>query len=285
MRRRAVLQFLALGGAAAVLAACSQRLSSTATAPDTQPALTIIPTNPAPGSEASIAVAVASSLQSVMDAFAQVYHTQTNLPLPQLQAASSTALVQQIIGGAAFDVLCAADQAAYKPLIEAGSVNAKEIHPIAKTSVVIVARPDTALKNFTDVTASGLKIVAADEKVPLGRYTTILLNAIGKRSRERGFAKNVSANIVSYEESATAVTQKFFTGEVDVAIVYASDLAQHPAESYRIIELPAGVDIQSTYFAALLPNAKTGSMEFMNLLLDRAQAGVWSAHGFTPINS
>jgi molybdate transport system substrate-binding protein len=230
-----------------------------------------------------LSLAVASSLAAVMPALGARYATLYKAPQPLTQAAASSALAQQIVAGAQFDVFVAADMSAMQPLIAANIIAESNIHAIAQTDLVIVTRLDSGLVSITDLTKPGVKIVVADETVPVGRYTTLLLKAIQKRTRENGFAASFTQNVVSYEDKASAVAQKFFAGDVDVAVMYAADLHGHEPTTYSIIPLPKKVQITSTYFAVVLPEAKIGAIEFVNLLTDATNTAVWSEYGFRTI--
>jgi molybdate transport system substrate-binding protein len=230
-----------------------------------------------------LSLAVASSLAAVMPALGARYATLYKAPQPLTEAAASSALAQQIVAGAQFDVFVAADMSAMQPLIAANIIAESNIHAIAQTDLVIVTRLDSGLVSITDLTKPGVKIVVADETVPAGRYTTLLLKAIQKRTGENGFVASFTQNVVSYEDKASAVVQKFFAGDVDVAVMYAADLHGHAPTTYSIIPLPKKVQITSTYFAVVLPEAKIGAIEFVNLLTDATNTAVWSEYGFRTI--
>lgn len=282
MRRRRIFGMIGASLFGGVLSACG--------VPATLPTTSGTPSGMSTANDGSSAVsneplslAVASSLAAVMQALGPRYAKLYKAPQPLTQAAASSALAQQIVAGAQFDVFIAADMSAMQPLIAANIIAESDVHAIAQTDLVIVARPDRGLVSITDLTKPGVKIVVADETVPAGRYTTLLLKAIQKRTGEIGFVASFTQNVVSYEDKASAVTQKFFAGDVDVAVMYAADLHGREPATYTIIPLPKQVHITSTYFAVVLPGAKIGAIEFVNLLTDATNTAVWSEYGFRTI--
>lgn len=280
MQRRDVLRLFVQGSVALVASACSTAPETTPAAPDGAAPPTIAPTSDASGASNSVALAIASSLERVIQAFLPIYTQQTALPTPNYQAASSSVLAQQITGGAAFDIFCSADKLSLTPLIEAGILNKYDIHTLASTELVVIAQPSSTLQQVNDITTAGTAIVVGDASVPVGRYTELLWKAIIKRGKNPEFLTSVQANIVSYEDKASSVVQKFFAGEADVAVVYAADLAGRDPGSYRILTLPPGVSVKSKYYGVLLPGSKIGSIEFLNLLLDSAHTDIWKQYGF-----
>lgn len=276
MRRRTFMGIMGTTLIGGVLSACGfvQNSTQTTTEPNAQ-----ANSNSAVSAE-PLSLAIASSLTHVIKPFGLRYAGLYRAPEPIAQAAASGTLAQQIVEGAAFDVFIAADMAALQPLIEANIIDKVNIQPVAKSEMVIVARPESTVATIEDLKVEGRKIVIADEKVPAGRYTTLLLRAIQKRSKDKAFTEAFTQNIVSYEDKATAVSQKFFAGDADVAVMYAADLYGHAPDTYRIIPLPKGVSISSTYFGVILPNAKLGAIEFMNMLNDATYAPIWSEYGF-----
>jgi ABC-type molybdate transport system substrate-binding protein len=172
-----------------------------------------------------------------------------------------------------------------RPLIDAKLVMQADIHPLVQTDIVIVARTNRGIVTLEDVQKTGTKIVVGDAQVPIGRYTQLLLKAIAKRSGDRTFTEAFTQNIVSYEDKAAAVTQKFFAGDADVAVLYRSDLYGADTNDYVVLPLPKQVTLKSTYVSVVLPGAKQGAIDFVNMLTNPAHAGIWSRHGFRPLGT
>ena len=275
MQRRTLFRIIGLGIAGGMVSRCG----SAPSAGNPLDAITNL-TGPSVVSSTPLSIAIASSLAGVMQEFGAKFVAQYGALKPEFEAASSSAHALQIIAGARFDIFIAADMVAMLPLIDAKIIKKFDIHPVAQSELIIVARPEASVASVADLSKPGLKIVIADEKVPVGRYTNRLLRAIQKRNKDKTFIASFTENVVSYEEKASAVTQKFFSGEADVAVMYAADVHGRAANTYTIVPLPKGVKISSTYLAALLPNPRIGSIEFVNMLTNPEYNAVWSDYGF-----
>jgi molybdate transport system substrate-binding protein len=275
-----MIRMVGMGALAAMLSACGGKRSDTAATGSIDGSSG----TPSASSEA-LSCAVASSLEKIMPSFSRLFVETYSLPSPTFQAAASGTLATQIAEGAPFDVFLAADVVAMRPLIDAKLVTQADIQPVVQTDIVIVARTNRGIVTLEDVQKTGTKIVVGDAQVPIGRYTQLLLNAISKSTGNRSFTEAFTQNIVSYEDKAAAVTQKFFAGDADVAVLYRSDLYGSDTNDYVVLPMPTQVSLQSTYVSVVLPGAKHGAIDFVNVLTNPAHAGIWSKHGFRPLGT
>jgi molybdate transport system substrate-binding protein len=275
-----MIRIVGMGALGAVLSACGgARSETTATGSIDGSAGT------PPARSEALSCAVASSLKKIMPIFSRLFVENYSLPSPTFQAAASGTLATQIAEGAPFDVFLAADVVAMRPLIDAKLVMQANIHPVVQTDIVIVARTKRGIVTLDDIRTSGTKIVVGDAQVPIGRYTQLLLKAISKRTGDRTFTEAFTQNIVSYEDKAAAVSQKFFAGDADVAVLYRSDLYGYDSNDYVVVPLPKQVSLKSTYVSVVLPGAKQGAIDFVNLLTNPTHAGIWSKYGFRPLGT
>lgn len=280
INRRGMIRIVGMGALGAVLSACGGERTETAATGSLDGS-----SGTPPVRSDALSCAVASSLEKIMPVFSRLFVENYSLPSPTFQAAASGTLATQIAEGAPFDLFLAADSVAMRPLIDAKLVMQADIHPVVQTDIVIVARTNRGIVTLDDIRTSGTKIVVGDAQVPIGRYTQLLLKAISKRTGDRTFTEAFTQNIVSYEDKATAVSQKFFAGDADVAVLYRSDLYGNDTNDYVVLPLPTKVSLQSTYVSVVLPGAKQGAIDFVNLLTNPAHAGIWSKYGFRPLGT
>ena len=280
MDRRGMIRIVGMGALGAVLSACGGERSETVGTGSIDGSA-----GTPPARSEALSCAVASSLETIMPIFSRLFVENYSLPSPTFQAAASGTLATQIVEGAPFDIFLAADVVAMRPLIDAKLVMQADIHPLVQTDIVIVARTNRGIVTLEDVQKTGTKIVVGDAQVPVGRYTQLLLKAISKRSGDRTFTEAFTQNIVSYEDKAAAVNQKFFAGDADVAVLYRSDLYGADTNDYVVLPLPKQVSLKSTYVSVVLPGAKQGAIDFVNMLTNPAHAGIWSRHGFRPLGT
>ena len=84
--------------------------------------------------------------------------------------------------------------------------------------VVIVPKSNPAgIKTFEDIAKPGVKLVLAEEGVPVGDYAREALTSAGIETQ-------AMANVVSNEQDDASVVAKITSGEADAGIVYVSDV-------------------------------------------------------------
>lgn len=258
MHRRKVISLGTSALGLAVLIACNQS-----------------PTNTSTG----LHLAVAASLNDVMQALDAAFVRQHARSATVIQTAGSGALAQQIVDGARFDLFAAADHTAMAKIIDAGIINATDVTVIAHADLVVIAHPNSAVRQLTDLATNGTKVVLADSNVPAGRYAQMVLTNLVSLY-DVDFATNVNNNVVSLEANVRAVLQKVQSGEADAGIVYTADIAKLSNNEIRSIAIPVEYGVQAEYVAAVLPNAHSDSSAFLAFIQSRAAQPIWQSFGF-----
>jgi molybdate transport system substrate-binding protein len=207
---------------------------------------------PPPAAETHLVVFAAASLR---DAFTTLQtdflwaHPGTEV---SFNFAGTQQLRTQLEQGAPADVFAAADQKHMGELEKAGRVAAPVV--FARNEPVVVATKAAAAKvhAFADLPAVD-RIVVGVPEVPIGRYTTQILDRAGK-GMGADFRARVEAKIVSRELDVRHVLAKVTLGEADAAIVYRSD-ARAARDTVAVVEIPPAANIVAEYPIAVVSSA------------------------------
>ncbi|MEU7578914.1 molybdate ABC transporter substrate-binding protein [Streptomyces sp. NPDC041068] len=194
------------------------------------------------GKNANLTVLAASSLTDVFATAKKAYekdHPGTELTI---SPAGSQELAAQVRQGSPADVLVTADTKTMDGLEEETGTPTV----IAKNRLVIATRegnPDK-VKGLEDLSNSKLKVVLADDTVPVGRYSKQVLDK-----------QDVTVKPVSKEANVRSVLSKVELGEADAGIVYKTDAAT-ATDKVDAVEIPDAQNAVASYPAATLKGSK-----------------------------
>ncbi len=195
--------------------------------------------------------------------------------------AGSQVLAAQVRAGADADVLLLADPAVAGALHDEGL--ASEPVAVATNGLTIVVSPEASARvgDLADLARPGLRLVLADEGVPLGDYTRRALALAEEQGLlPAGGAAAVLANAVSLEDAARVVLAKVTAGEAEAAVVYATDAAA-AGEAVTTLPWPPDADVTATYTVQVVTDARAGAEEFASFVGSREAAVTWQRFGFT----
>ena len=171
--------------------------------------------------------------------------------------AGSQALSTQIEHGAVADAFASADTLHMDRLQEMNLL-AEEPVVFAQNRLIVVlpAANPAGLTSLRDLARPGVRIVIAQQNVPVGRYTRqVLANLSKDATYGSSFQAAVLANVRSEELNVRQVFAKVVLGEADAAFVYASDVGASTANVVTI-EIPEQSNVAAAYPIALLAASK-----------------------------
>ncbi len=233
--------------------------------------------------EGNLTIFAASSLTDVFDALADAFddaHPDVSITF---NYQSSSSLATQINELAPADIFASANDAQMKVVTDAG--NAENPVTFATNSpVIVVPAGDHKVTKLDDLASDGIRLVLAEEDVPVGKYARdILTNASTAAGLGTDFSARALANLQSNEANVRAVLTKVQLGEADAGIVYATDAATAP-DDVDVVEIPAEYNVVASYPIAVVnetgnPDAAAAWVGFV--LSDEGQA-ILASFGFGP---
>jgi molybdate transport system substrate-binding protein len=234
IRRAAALVVASL--AVGLLAGCSAGGSMPAGVPD-----------PAPDSLAgTLVVQAASSLTGSMDEVAADFEAAHPGIAVTVSYGGSSTLAQQIVQGAPADVFASASTATMQTVVDAGET-AADPRVFARNALEIAVPPGnpghvTGLADFADATRT---LALCAPEVPCGAAAAQAFATAGVTPRPDSLEQDVRAALTRVE-----------LGEVDAAVVYATDV-QAAGDRVEGVPLPDDVDVTTDLVVA--PLAASGS--------------------------
>jgi molybdate transport system substrate-binding protein len=166
----------------------------------------------------------------------------------RLSFAGSDELAAQIRQGAKVDVYAAANTRLPDELY-ADDLLEKPVQ-FATNEFVLAVPKDSDIQSIEDLTREGTTLVVGSESVPIGAYTRETLAKLPP-AEERAILANVRSN----EPDVKGIVGKLTQGAADAGFVYVTDVNAAGGE-LKAIQLPAGLEPQVTYGAAVVKEAE-----------------------------
>ncbi len=223
----------------------------------------------------SINVFAAASLKDAFTSIARTFERSHKGVKVKLSFAGSQTLAAQIKNGAPADVFASADM---KSMFDAGKTSSVQV--FARNSLTIIIRKDLhGVTLLRDLSRVG-KIVVADQKVPAGKYTAILLAEAGERYGSSWLGQ-VKGRIVSRELDVRTVLARVRLGEADAGIVYVTD-ARSAGRAVQAVSIPSDLNVSASYPAAIPQGAPNpvGAASFLKYLHGEAAQRILRSQGF-----
>ncbi len=219
-------------------------------------------------SEASSSRITVFAASSLTDVFPKIDRR------PRYSFASSSTLAQQIRQGAPADVFASAD---LRNPEELRSAELCSRHVVFATNALVVVYPRSnpgKVKTVFDLRRPGLKVVIAEQGVPIGDYTRTVL-------RKLGITRAVLANVVSQEPDVRGVLAKVTLGEADAGFVYRTDAAT-VGKRVGVIRLPTRAQPSVKYGICVVSASvnKADARAFITTVLGKTGRTRLTAAGF-----
>ncbi len=252
---------LAAGAALALTAACGAGAGA-------DPAPTATTSSTAAETDQTLTVFAAASLAEPMDDLLAMFaedHPEVTIQ-PAVYDGSST-LVTQLSEGARADVLATANTATMADLVAA--FPDQHLEPtLFATNTLVIAVPTgnplgiTGLADLEDAT-----FVTCAPEVPCGAAATELFDLAGFEGQP-----------VSLEQNVTAAAERVAAGQVDAALVYATDVASRADELEAVVP-DAAAQVVNSYPIVALEGSELGQ-ELVDLVLSEDGMHVLVGYGF-----
>jgi molybdate transport system substrate-binding protein len=146
---------------------------------------------------------------SLTDVFRQID------PSARYSFGGSNTLALQIRQGAPADVFASAAPNFTQELYRDGLVEKPRFLAFNRLTVIVPTSNPAGIDSVYDLTRSGVKLVVAHARVPVGSYTRTVFRNLGISTALR--------NVVSQESDVRDVLGKVVLGQADAGVVYATD--------------------------------------------------------------
>lgn len=220
------------------------------------------------GDDDTILVLAASSLTDVFEEI-EIAFEQANPGMDvELGFAGSSALRLQIDQGAPADVVAVANELVMTELAGEGHVMEPTIFAANRMVVATAADGDERITGPIDLADPDLLVGLCAMQVPCGQYADDALRLAG-----------IAPAVDTYENDVRSLTTKLAIGELDVGVVYTTDVAARPDELVAVASLD-GVDVRYPIASVMDASNPDEAAAFVDFVLSPAGQAILEAAGF-----
>lgn len=220
----------------------------------------------------TLLVSAAASLTDAFGAVEQTFEDANPDVDVVLNLAGSSALREQILGGAPVDVFASANMENMERVLEAGEV-ADEPRVFARNRLQIAVPPanPAGISGLADFAEESLFLGLCAAGVPCGDLARAALAAA-----------DVEAVIDTNEPDVRSLLTKIEAGELDAGITYVSDVVSSEGSVEGIV-VPDDVNVVADYPIAVLSGATAPDIadEFVDFVLSGKGRAILSGFGFS----
>jgi molybdate transport system substrate-binding protein len=230
-----------------------------------------------------INVFAAASLTEVFGEMKEGFEEQNPGAEVRLNFAGSSTLLTQLQQGAPADVFASADEAKMNTALEEGLVEDPQDFVTNELVVIVPEGNPTGIEQLEDLAEPGLRLVLADEAVPVAIYAQEVLE---KANAWYGpdFSQKVLSNLASREIDVKAAANRVSVGDADATFVYRSDITPDLEERVRVIEIPPELNVVATYPIARTTGSSNPELaqEWVNFVSSEEGGRILEEWGFEP---
>lgn len=216
----------------------------------------------------TVTVFAASSLTEAFEAVGEEFHAATGTAV-RLNFAGTPQLVAQIEQGAPGDVIASADVDHMDKLSDAGRLGSEpRVFARNRLELVVAAGNPRGVGGLEDLARTDLVVALCAPSVPAGRYT------------QRALARAGVVGAPDTEESnVKSVVAKVALGEVDVGVVYHSDVLS-AGDRVAGVAIPDVHNESAAYPIATLVEAEPAADRFVAFVLSEKGRAILTRFGF-----
>jgi molybdate transport system substrate-binding protein len=230
-------------------------------------------------------VFAASSLTDVFKDMATAFEPANPGARLAFNFGASSALATQLGQRAKADAFASADQTQMDNAKKADVIGGPDT-VFARNLLVVITPKDNPkqINAVKDLAKDGVKFVTAQPTVPIGQYTSQMLDkAVADPAYGADFKTRVEANTVSKEDNVRQVVSKVQLGEADAAVVYSTDATPQVRDQLQIIQVPDSLQTLATYPIAVgKGDNAAGGAAFVAYVLGPQGQATLAKWGFLP---
>ena len=223
--------------------------------------------------QGEILVFAAASLLDVFTEIEAAFESAHPGTRVEVTTAGSSALREQILQGAPADVFASADVANMDQVVDAGLAEGAPTEFAAnELEIAVPAGNPGGVTGLEDLADGDLLVGLCAEGVPCGDLARQMLSAAG-----------IEASVDTDEPDVRALLTKLEVGELDVGVVYVTDVRAADG-AVEGITIPAEVNARATYPIVTLaesPNPTVASA-FVEFVRSPESQAILADHGFSP---
>lgn len=203
----------------------------------------------APSQRQVVRVSAAASLTDAMEAFEVAFEAAAPDVDLRLDLGGSSTLREQLLAGSPTDVFVSASEAVMAEVVAAGATHGTPVVVATnELALVVPAGNPAGVVGVEDLADPSLFVGLCAPQVPCGALARDALAAVG-----------VEPALDSEEPDVRALLAKVAAGELDVGIVYATDVLAADGEVERL-PLPDAARLVTRYPAVVVADAPAGDL-------------------------